>query len=150
MIRVSVQAEDFDIGAETAGVLARAGGAGAVASFLGVVRSDASHPIMAMTLEHYPAMTARAIGKIAAEAASRFPLLGGVVVHRYGRLDVGENIVLVLAAAAHRGPALDAVGFLMDWLKTAAPFWKQEHRADGGSTWVEARDSDDDAARRWT
>jgi molybdopterin synthase catalytic subunit len=148
-MRVSIQAQDFDVGAETAALLARVSGAGAVASFVGVVRSDAARPIQALTLEHYPAMTTRAVEKIAADAMARFSLLGCTVVHRHGRLAVGEQIVLVLAAATHRGPALDAVGFLMDWLKTAAPFWKQEHLADGSAAWVDARESDDFAARRW-
>jgi molybdopterin synthase catalytic subunit len=149
-MRVSIQEADFDVGAETAALRGRVAGAGAVASFLGVVRSDAAHPIEAMTLEHYPAMTARAVEKIAADAMARFSLLGCTVIHRHGRLRVGEQIVLVLAAAAHRGPALDAVDFLMDCLKTSAPFWKQEHQADGGATWVEAQETDHVAARRWT
>ena len=102
-----------------------------------------------MTLEHYPAMTERAIARITEEAERRWQLLGCTVIHRVGRLAAGENIVLVLAAAAHRQPALDATAFLIDWLKTKAPFWKKEEFADGGATWVEARDADDAAAARW-
>ncbi len=102
-----------------------------------------------MTLEHYPAMTVRAITRITEEAERRWNLLGCTVIHRVGRLTAGENIVLVLAAAAHRQPALDATAFLIDWLKTKAPFWKKEEFVDGVTNWVEAREADDAAAARW-
>jgi molybdopterin synthase catalytic subunit len=102
-----------------------------------------------MTLEHYPAMTVRAVTGIAEEAERRWNLLGCTVIHRVGRLAAGENIVLVLAAATHRQPALDATAFLIDWLKTKAPFWKKEEFADGESTWVQARGADNAAAARW-
>jgi molybdopterin synthase catalytic subunit len=102
-----------------------------------------------MTLEHYPAMTERAIRRITEEAEQRWSLLGCTVVHRVGRLVPGAQIVLVLAAASHRGEALEATAFLIDWLKTRAPFWKREEFTDGSGTWVEARESDDAAAARW-
>jgi molybdopterin synthase catalytic subunit len=102
-----------------------------------------------MTLEHYPAMTERAISRIVQEAERRWDLLGCTVIHRVGRLAAGENIVLVLAAASHRQAALDATAFLIDWLKTRAPFWKKEEFLDGAATWVAARDADDAAAARW-
>jgi molybdopterin synthase catalytic subunit len=105
--------------------------------------------VTALTLEHYPAMTDRALGRIVAEAERRWPLLGCTVIHRVGRMRPGENIVLVLAASAHRQAALDATAFLIDWLKTKAPFWKREELANGASVWVEARESDDAAAARW-
>ena len=102
-----------------------------------------------LTLEHYPGMTEAAMGAIATEACARWSLLGCTLVHRVGRLTPGQNIVLVLAAAPHRGAALDATAFLIDWLKTRAPFWKQERFVDGTSRWVEARATDDEAASRW-
>jgi molybdopterin synthase catalytic subunit len=145
MIAVRVQAGDFDPGAELA-VLEALGG-GAVASFTGLVRGDGG--LVAMTLEHYPAMTESALRAIAVEAASRWPLLGGAVIHRFGRLVPGERIVFVGTASAHRQAAFDACAFLMDWLKTKAPFWKYEERA-GSASWVEARREDDSAAARWT
>jgi len=148
-IRVRVQPEDFDVSAETDDLLAACGEAGAVASFLGVVRSTKERPIEAMTLEHYPAMTGRALERIAADAVARFSLSGCTVIHRYGTLRPGEKIVLSLAAAAHRQAALDATGFLIDWLKTAAPFWKKEYFAGGGAAWVSARAEDDTARDRW-
>ncbi len=102
-----------------------------------------------MTLEHYPGMTERAITDIADQAAERWPLLGCTVIHRVGALRPGENIVLVLAASSHRQAALDATAFLIDWLKTKAPFWKREDFADGDGAWVDAREEDDAAASRW-
>jgi len=148
-MRVCVQAADFDVSAETEALLARCPEVGAVASFLGVVRSTRDRPIEALTLEHYPGMTERALARIAAEAKSRFSLLGCTIIHRHGRLHPGARIVLVLTAAAHRQPALDATGFLIDWLKTSAPFWKKEHFLNGGATWVDARAEDDHAAASW-
>jgi molybdopterin synthase catalytic subunit len=149
MASVRVTEADFDVGAETALLLAASAGAGGLASFVGVVRSDVAHPITAMTLEHYPGMTERALARIAAEAETRFGLLGCTIVHRCGLLRPGEQIVLVLAAAAHRAAALDGCAFLIDWLKTAAPFWKKEHLPDGSHRWVDARAEDDTAAARW-
>ncbi len=149
MATVRVQAADFDIGAESARLLAACPEAGACASFLGVVRSKAARPIVALTLDHYPGMTQAAIEAIAAEAEARFALLGCTVIHRHGRLLPGDNIVLVLAAAEHRQAALEATGFLIDWLKTKAPFWKKETFADGSEAWVEPRQVDDLAAARW-
>jgi molybdopterin synthase catalytic subunit len=145
MTRIRVRREDFDIGAEFAALTAGRSDIGGVGCFVGTVRG----PVSAMTLEHYPAMTERAIAAIVAEAERRWSLLGCTVIHRVGRLLPGENIVLVLAAAAHRQAALDATAFLIDWLKTKAPFWKQEE-SEGGATWVEAREADDEAAARWS
>jgi molybdopterin synthase catalytic subunit len=149
MARISVQTADFDIGAEFAALTAGRTDIGGIGCFVGTVRNNAEGPVAAMTLEHYPAMTVRAVTRIVEEAERRWNLLGCTVIHRVGRLTAGENIVLVLAAAAHRQPALDATAFLIDWLKTKAPFWKQEEYADGGATWVEARAADDAAAARW-
>jgi molybdopterin synthase catalytic subunit len=145
MVRTSVQTENFDIGAEFAALTEGRTDIGGIGCFVGTVRG----PVAAMTLEHYPAMTERAIARIAEEAQRRWSLLGCTVIHRYGRLPAGENIVLVLAAAAHRQPALDATAFLIDWLKTKAPFWKKEVSAGGDESWVEARAEDDAAAARW-
>jgi molybdopterin synthase catalytic subunit len=148
-VRISVQAELFDIAAEFARLQDAGAEAGAIASFLGVVRSTQAHPINAMVLEHYPAMTAKAISRIAVEAEIRFALLACTIIHRHGRLLPGEPIVFVGAAAPHRHAALDAVAFLMDWLKTRAPFWKQEIMADGRAIWVAAKAEDDAAVERW-
>ena len=149
MARISVREADFDIGAEFAALTSGRTDIGGIGCFIGTVRCNAGEPVAAMTLEHYPAMTGRAIGRIVEEAEQRWALLGCTVIHRVGRLTAGENIVLVMVAAAHRQPALDATAFLIDWLKTKAPFWKREEFADGGATWVEARDADDAAAARW-
>lgn len=152
-IDIRIGDEDFEPGAELAALQARAGDAGAIASFLGLVRAGvgagSGAPIVAMTLEHYPGMTERAIAAMAAEAEARWSLLGGTILHRTGRVAVGGRIVLVAAAAPHRAAALEATGFLIDWLKVAAPFWKKEHFADGAARWVEARAADDAAAARW-
>ena len=149
MSRISVQTADFDIGAEFAALTKGRTDIGGIGCFVGTVRVNAGDQLSAMTLEHYPAMTEQAIARITAEAERRWQLLGCTVIHRVGRLQPGENIVLVLAAAAHRQPALDATGFLIDWLKTKAPFWKKEEFGGGTETWVEARTTDDDAAARW-
>ena len=150
MPAVRVQAEAFDPGTEMAALLAGRTDVGGMGCFVGLVRDGAGgQPICSMTLEHYPGMTERALAAIAAEAEARWALLGCTVVHRYGRLLPGEPIVLVLTASAHRQAALDATAFLIDWLKTRAPFWKQEELADGGAHWVEARDADAAAAARW-
>ena len=144
MARINVQTEDFDVGAEFAALTEGRTDIGGIGCFVGTVRG----PAAAMTLEHYPAMTERAIARIVAEAERRWSLLGCTVIHRCGRLQAGENIVLVLTAAAHRQPALDATAFLIDWLKTKAPFWKLEETG-AGEHWVAARESDDAAAARW-
>jgi molybdopterin synthase catalytic subunit len=150
MARIKVQSEDFDIGAEFALLTGGRTDIGGIGCFVGTVRNHAlDQHVAAMTLEHYPAMTERAIARITEEAERRWALLGCTVIHRVGRLVAGDNIVLVLAAAAHRQPALDATAFLIDWLKTKAPFWKKEEFAAGGGAWVAARDADDAAAARW-
>lgn len=143
MAVVRVQEGAFDAGAEIAGVGGE--GVGGVGCFVGVVRGEG---VRALTLEHYPGMTERAMAGIAAEAERRWGLSGCVLVHRVGRLLPGEGIVLVVAASAHRAAALEAVAFLIDWLKTRAPFWKREER-DGGVAWVAARAGDEAAAARW-
>jgi molybdopterin synthase catalytic subunit len=150
MARVLLQADDFDAGAELAALAAGRTDVGGVGCFIGVVRADPAGALVALELEHYPAMTLRAMQRIAAEAEQRWDLLGCTVIHRHGRLTLGERIVLVAAAAAHRQAALDATGFLIDWLKTRAPFWKREAFADGSAAWVQARDTDESAAARWT
>lgn len=136
---------DFDPAAELAALEALDGGA--VASFTGLVRDDGG--LMALRLEHYPAMTERQLGAIMDEAAARWPLLGASVIHRVGTLAVGARIVLVGTASRHRAAALESCAFLIDWLKVSAPFWKQELRADGTTRWVEARAADDARAERW-
>lgn len=150
MARILVGEGDFDPGAELAALAAGRADIGGIGCFIGLVRGSAARPpLVAMTLEHYPAMTERALAAIAAEAERRWELRGCTVIHRVGRLVPGERIVLVLAAAAHRGAALAATGFLIDWLKTRAPFWKREHFADGASAWVAARAEDEAEAARW-
>jgi molybdopterin synthase catalytic subunit len=150
MARLSVQASDFDTGAEIARLTAGRTDIGGIGCFIGTVRDDPGPArLESLTLEHYPAMTERAIGQVVAEAERRWALLGCTVIHRVGRLRPGENIVLVLAASSHRQSALEATGFLIDWLKTKAPFWKKECFVDGTIKWVAARDSDDAAAARW-
>ena len=148
-MKVLVQREDFDVGAEVE-VLARGNPkVGAVASFIGLVRDvndDAA--VRTMTLEHYPGMTEKALADICAEAHARWDLLDTLVVHRVGALEPGDRIVLVGVSSGHRGDAFAACEFIMDYLKTQAPFWKKEH-AEGGARWVEARASDDEAAGRW-
>lgn len=143
--RVRVQIEDFDAGVEIA-ALQCLGDVGAVASFVGCVRADGG--VTALELEHYPGMTEASIDAIVAEAEARWPLLGVRVIHRVGRLPTGAQIVLVAVASAHRGAAFAACEFVMDYLKTRAPFWKKAFTAQE-SHWVEARASDDMAAARW-
>lgn len=147
---ISVQESDFDVGAELATLSAGREDIGAVASFVGLVRADKSPEaaIQSMTLEHYPGMTESALMAIVMEAESRWSLQGVRVIHRYGRMVPGERIVLVAVASAHRGEAFAACEFIMDFLKTRAPFWKKEELASGGH-WVSARESDDAAAARW-
>ncbi len=147
---VSVQEADFDVGAEIAALSGEGGDAGAVASFVGLVRRDKSAGgVQAMTLEHYPGMTEKALADIVAEARRRWPLMAVRVIHRVGRLLPGERIVLVVVSSSHRQAAFAGCEFIMDYLKTRAPFWKREETATGGR-WVDARVSDDDALRRWT
>jgi molybdopterin synthase catalytic subunit len=150
MATIRVQTQDFDVGAEYRALTGGRTDIGGIGCFVGTVRANVTGPqLTALTLEHYPAMTERAIAAIAAEAERRWALLGCTVIHRVGSMRPGENIVLVLAASAHRQAALDATAFLIDWLKTKAPFWKQEAFADGTTTWVDAREADDAAAARW-
>jgi molybdopterin synthase catalytic subunit len=150
MARVRVQEAPFDIGAEMAALTGGRTDIGGIGCFVGTVRDTAAgRPITQMTLEHYPGMTEQAMAAIAVEAERRWDLLGCTLVHRVGALAPGEGIVLVLAAAPHRQAALDATAFLIDWLKTRAPFWKKERFADGAERWVEARETDDAAADRW-
>ena len=147
---VRVQREDFDVGAEVAALTAGRADIGAVVTFSGIVRSqNEGQALSAMTLEHYPGMTESELERVEAEAARRWPLQASLIVHRVGRLEPGENIVLVVTASAHREAAFDAASFLMDYLKTRAPFWKKEVGTDGAERWVDARDSDDAAAERW-
>ena len=149
---IRVQREDFDIGAEIEALTGGRDDVGAVASFIGITRADAGKDagdaVTAMTLEHYPAMTEKQLSDIEAEACRRWNLTASLVVHRYGRLEPGDRIVLVVTAAAHRRAALDACAFLIDWLKTKAPFWKREETVNG-ERWVEARAADGRAAERW-
>ncbi|NGM22094.1 molybdenum cofactor biosynthesis protein MoaE [Roseomonas stagni] len=144
---VRVQEAGFDLAAETARLSEGRVDVGGIASFVGVCRGDDG--LSALVLEHYPGMTERALTKIAAEACARWPLTGCTVIHRVGRILPGEGIVLVLTASAHRAAALESCAFLIDWLKTGAPFWKREEFTGGGSRWVEAKASDDAASARW-
>ncbi|HUJ96714.1 MAG TPA: molybdenum cofactor biosynthesis protein MoaE [Stellaceae bacterium] len=146
---IRVQREDFDVGAELEGLTRGKTGIGGVTSFIGLVRDIAGERrIGAMTLEHYPGMTERRLSEIEAEARRRWPLDAVLIIHRYGRLEPGERIVLVAAASAHRQAAFDACQFLIDWLKTKAPFWKLEETPEG-PRWVDAQTTDDEAAARW-
>ncbi len=147
---IRVQKHDFDAGAEIAALSRGRHGIGGICAFVGRVRDVAGDAeIEAMTLEHYPAMTEKALAEIEAQARSRWPLQETLIIHRYGRLEPGDNIVLVVAASAHRDAAFEACRFLIDWLKTKAPFWKREETAEGGK-WVDARAADEEAARHWT
>ena len=146
---VSVQQQPFDAAAEIAALSNGRHDVGAVASFIGLVRDSGDAQLRAMTLEHYPGMTEKALEAIVAEAGSRWDLGAVRVIHRYGRLEPGEAIVLVIVASAHRGEAFAACEFIMDYLKTKAPFWKKEETAQGAQ-WVDARETDDAAAGRWT
>jgi len=146
---IRVQREDFDIGQELERLSAGDHAIGGVASFVGLVRDmGGPEPVSALTLEHYPGMTEKKLAEIEAEAQRRWPLSASLIIHRYGRLEPGDRIVLVATASSHRQAALEACAFLIDWLKTAAPFWKLEEVGDE-ARWVEARDSDDKAAARW-
>lgn len=147
---IRVQREDFDLARELADLTTGNGQIGGIVSFIGLVRDFAGDKnITAMTLEHYPAMTERQLNIIEAEARTRWPLEASLIIHRYGRLEPGDQIVLVVAASAHREAAFEACHFLIDWLKTKAPFWKCEETARG-EQWVQANAKDDIAATRWT
>lgn len=145
---VRVQTEDFDLGRE-AERLGAGGEAGAVVTFTGHVRGDAKAGVAAMTLEHYPGMTETALAEIEAEARARWPLTDALIIHRVGRLAPGDRIMMVAVASRHREAAFEAAAFLMDYLKTRAPFWKKEETASGDGAWVDAREADDEAAARW-
>src|SRR5689334_8588891 len=146
---IRLQREDFDAAAEAAKIAHGRTDIGAVVTFTGICRDhEDGHGVTALTLEHYPGMAEEEIARHVAEAERRWPLLGVTVIHRYGRLVPGDNIVLVVTASAHREAAFAAAAFLMDYLKTRAPFWKQEQRPDGAA-WVDAKEADDAAAERW-
>ena len=146
---VRLQREDFDAAAEAAAMTRGRTDIGAVVTFTGICRDhEAGQGVTALTLEHYPGMAEEEITRHVDEARARWPLLGVTVIHRYGRLVPGDNIVLVVTASTHRAAAFAAAEFLMDYLKTRAPFWKQEERAQG-TAWVEAKQTDDAAAGRW-
>ena len=147
---IRIQQEAFDAGAEIAEISKGRTDIGAIVSFTGLVRDfNDGRNITGLVLEHYPGMTERELAKIEAEAHQRWQLQASRIIHRYGNLALGEPIVLVITASPHRQDAFDAANFLMDWLKTKAPFWKSEMTADGRTVWVEERTSDIDAARRW-
>jgi molybdopterin synthase catalytic subunit len=149
-VAVRVQTEDFDLGAEVAAMRTGRTDIGGIASFIGTVRDlNEGDAVSTLTLEHYPGMTEKALEAIVAEARARFDILDARVVHRVGRLKPGDQIVLVIITSAHRGEAFAACEFLMDYLKTRAPFWKKEV-TPAGERWVDARESDDDAAARWS
>jgi molybdopterin synthase catalytic subunit len=149
-VTVRVQQEDFDIGAEIAAFRSADPGIGAIASFIGLVRDvNEGDAVAGMTLEHYPGMTEKALAGIIAEAKDRWDIIDALVIHRVGELKPLDQIVLVVVTGAHRGEAFAACEFIMDYLKTQAPFWKKEQTAQG-ARWVEARASDDQAAERWS
>jgi molybdopterin synthase catalytic subunit len=146
---IRIQADPFDAAAETAALTGGRADVGAVVAFTGFCRDEGGR-LSALELEHYPGMAEAEIGRIADQAQTRWPLLGLTVIHRYGKIPPGEQIVLVLAASAHRRAAFEAAEFLMDYLKTQAPFWKREHLKDGTTgAWVEAKEADDRAVERW-
>ncbi|MCD7060289.1 molybdenum cofactor biosynthesis protein MoaE [Pelagibacterium xiamenense] len=145
---VRLQNQAFDPGAETNAFLDRTGGGGAAVTFTGLVRSTPDHPVTAMTLEHYPALAQRQLEDLHEQAIKRFDLIDAEIIHRYGTLHPGDPIVQVMTLSKHRHAAFEAANFLMDTLKTNAPFWKKEE-GPSGTKWVDARESDDDAAARW-
>ncbi len=147
---VSVQVEDFDISREVAALTSGRSDIGAIVTFTGTVRGkNEGVELSSMTLEHYPGMTEAELARVEAEAHARWPLQGTRIVHRIGTLAPGDNIVLVVTASAHRHAAFEAAAFLMDYLKSRAPFWKKETDASGDGRWVDARESDDAALERW-
>jgi molybdopterin synthase catalytic subunit len=146
---IRLQREEFDVAAEAAALTRARTDVGALVTFTGICRgAESGEPIAALTLEHYPGMAEAEIARHVEEAKTRWPLLGVAVIHRYGRIAPGENIVLVVTASSHREAAFAAAEFLMDYLKTRAPFWKLVE-GKNGTTWVEAKDADDAAAARW-
>jgi molybdopterin synthase catalytic subunit len=146
---VRIQRQDFDIQTEIDRLTHERADIGAVVTFTGLCRDEAGK-LAALELEHYPGMAEAEISRIAAEAVGRWPLQGLTAIHRFGKIAPGENIVLVVAASAHRQAAFEAANFMMDYLKSRAPFWKKEHHADGSAgEWVEAKEADDAAAMRW-
>ena len=145
---IRIQPQDFDIAAEIDALSAGRKDIGAVVTFTGLCR-DEQGALSALELEHYPGMAEKALGRIASDAATRFPLLALTVIHRHGVIPAGGNIVLVIAAASHRKAAFEAANFVMDYLKTDAPFWKKEHAAAGEGAWIAAKDSDDAERDRW-
>jgi molybdopterin synthase catalytic subunit len=149
-VTVRVEREDFDVGVEVARLRAGRTDIGAIVTFCGTVRGgEGSDAVTSMTLEHYPGMTEAELACMETEAGKRWPLQASLIVHRVGTLSPGDNIVLVVTASAHRQAAFAAAEFLMDYLKTRAPFWKREVRADGQARWVEAREHDAQSAERW-
>ena len=149
-VAVSVQEQDFSIDRENRSLLERSEGAGAIANFVGVVRApECDDPLIAMQLEHYSGMTERSIHDVIRRAEKRWPLLAASVIHRTGRLEAGEQIVYVGVVSAHRQAAFDGCAFIMDFLKTEAPFWKKEYFLSGDSGWVSARDDDQEALHKW-
>ena len=148
-MQVRVQEEGFDLGAESDGFAAGVSGAGAIVTFTGVVRDADGGGLEAMEIEHYPAMTQTALEAIATEAKTRWELADALVIHRYGRLLPGEQIMMVATAARHRKHAFEAAEYLMDYLKSRAPFWKKEILCDGQSDWVSAKADDEAALERW-
>ena len=147
-MRVVVQEAPFDFGAEAAGFAAGRTDMGAIVTFTGVVRDTGQDDLDAMEIEHYPGMTEKALEAIAAEAMARWSLGDALVIHRFGRMAPGEQIMMVATAARHRKDAFEAAEYLMDYLKSRAPFWKKEHGRDGTS-WVAAKDEDEEALTRW-
>jgi molybdopterin synthase catalytic subunit len=149
-VTIRIQEADFDVAREIAALTQGRTDIGAVVTFSGICRGDeGGEAVSALTLEHYPGMAEAEIGRHVDEAVSRWPLTAVTVIHRVGRITPGQNIVVVLTASAHRQAAFQAAEFLMDYLKANAPFWKREESA-GGTSWVDARSHDDDAAARWT
>ncbi len=148
---VRVQSADFDVASEITALTAGRTDIGAVVSFTGIVRGgNGGNALTSMTLEHYPGMTEAELERVEAEAGARWPIGASLIVHRVGKLVPGDNIVLVVTASPHRRAAFEAAEFLMDYLKTRAPFWKQETTADGASAWVDVRETDHGAAERWS
>ncbi|WP_122072625.1 molybdenum cofactor biosynthesis protein MoaE [Pseudophaeobacter sp. EL27] len=148
-MQVRVQEEGFDLGAESDAFAAGVEGAGAIVTFTGVVRDADGGGLVAMEIEHYPAMTQKALEAIAAEAKTRWALADVLVIHRYGRLAPGERIMMVATASRHRKHAFEAAEYLMDYLKSRAPFWKKEILSDGQADWVSAKADDETALERW-
>jgi len=148
-MRVSVQVEAFELGAEAEGFAQANNSAGAIVTFTGIVRDAPQGGLVAMEIEHYPGMTSKALNEIAQTAMERWSLADTLVIHRYGRLEPGEQIMMVATAARHRKDAFEAAEYLMDYLKSRAPFWKKEILNDGATDWVAAKDTDEDALTRW-